>query len=303
MRKTLRWTGYAALAGLALLTGGHLTLGQRPARKESAKALLPKAGKSSSAPEENNLATIEEMLATALKYNPDIRLSEVKVRDAEGELNRTRLRVMQRVIALHHTIQAQQAEVARVRARVKRLSGLVSNRAVQRSLLEEARQDLLRERSKLSELKAELPYLLGKQDESLAQEAVRTEVQIGTRRYPPSRIRAPMAGRLLKALDKVIEVDYKAVTLDKLLEDLQEKAEGVPIHRNLALADLGGLKFGMRLGKVPLGSALLALQDALPGLQVLARNYGILVTWEHQVPLGAVRLFDFWKNRPGARSR
>src|SRR5439155_3897940 len=107
--------------------------------------------------------------------------------------------------------------------------------------------------------------------------------------------------RLRKALDRTVQVDYKEVTLDKLLSDLAAKAPGVAIQRNLALADLADVKFSMRLGEVPLGAALLALQDTLPGLRVVARNYGILITWEHQVPLGAVRLFDFWKGADAPR--
>ena len=54
------------------------------------------------------------------------------------------------------------------------------------------------------------------------------------------------------------------------------------------------MRLSLRLGEVPLVYALFALQDSIPGLRVMVRNYGILVTWEHQVPFGAVRLFDFW---------
>jgi hypothetical protein len=43
------------------------------------------------------------------------------------------------------------------------------------------------------------------------------------------------------------------------------------------------------------------MKDTLPGLRVVARNYGILITWEHQVPLGAVRLWDFWRGADGSK--
>src|SRR5205823_10488997 len=43
--------------------------------------------------------TLEEMLTNALKDNPDIRVAEAKVREAEAELNRTRLQVTQKVLA------------------------------------------------------------------------------------------------------------------------------------------------------------------------------------------------------------
>jgi hypothetical protein len=300
MRKKLRWSGPVMLVALlALPLGGGPTRGQPPARtpgKSSRPADKVTARAGQPTQPARPLASIEEMLARALKYNPDIRLAEAKLRDDEAELNRARLRVMQRIIAVHHALQGQRAEVERTRSALKRADSLVRSSALQKAARDEAQQDLTRARARLAELEAELPYLLGQGNEGLAEETIRTEFQVSPSRPQAEAIRPVMALRLRKALDQPIKADYKEVTLDDFLRDLGSKASGVVIHRNLALADLGGLKFGMRLGEVPLGSALLALQDTVPGLRVVARNYGILVTWEHQVPLGAVRLFDFWKS-------
>ncbi len=289
MSTTLRWATYGLMAGLVALPLSGPTHGQRPGTESTEKKAA-----------EPSLDSIEKMLATALKYNPDIRLAEMKVRDDETDLARTRLKVMQKIIALHHALEAQAAEVDRDRAKVKRLGDLVRNRAMQQSVLDEARQDLVRARARLAELGAELPYLLGRRNKGLAEETVRNDFQIGPARYSADVIRDPMAGRIRKALDRTIKVDYREVTLKDLLRDLGAATSGVAIQRNLALADLDAIRFSMRLGEVPVGAALLALQDTLPGLRVVARNYGILVTWEHQVPLGAVRLFDFWKGPAGS---
>src|SRR5947208_549434 len=54
-------------------------------------------------------ATLEEMLAKALKDNPDIRVAESKVREAEAELNRVRLQVMQKLVALQHSLKTQRS--------------------------------------------------------------------------------------------------------------------------------------------------------------------------------------------------
>jgi hypothetical protein len=292
MRQPLWWASAAALAALLLVAAaGGSTLGQRPAQSADRGAVKARTA----TPE--RMPSIEEMVATALKYNPDIRLAETKLRDDEAELNRTRLRVIQRIIAVHHALQAQRAEIERERGRVKRLGGLVRDRALQRATLDEAEQDLARARARLEELRSELPYLLGRRAEGMAEEIVRNEFQIGAR-ASADLIRPAMAARIRKALDRSVKIDYKEVALKDLLRDLAGQSLGVPVQLNLALADLGEVRFAMRLGEVPLGSALLALQDTLPGLRVVARNYGILLTWEHQVPLGAVRLFDFWKNSP-----
>jgi hypothetical protein len=259
----------------------------------AAPALAQKAPAGKDAP--HHLASLEEMLAAALKYNPDIRIIEMKLRDDEAELNRARLRVMQKIIALHHSLQAQQATVERDQSKVRRLTDLVRQGAQQTSVLEEAKQELAQAESKLSELESELPYLLGKQAAGLAQETVRSEVQIGTQRFPAASVRPAVAARIHKALDTTVTADYRDVPLRDVLKGLEEKVPGVPFQRNLALRDLDQVKVSLRLGEVPLGAALQALTDTVPGLRMVVRDYGILVTWEHQVPLGSVRLYDFWK--------
>jgi hypothetical protein len=277
-----------AAAFLALPVVGDRAAGQ------SGTAKKPSSSATAAAPA---TASLEEMLASALKYNPDIRVAEVRLRDDEADLNRTRLRVLQKIIALHHSLASLQAEVDGARARVKRLQDLVRRNAVQPSLLQEAEQDLARANSRLGEAQAEVPYLVGKPSAGLAQEVLRTDAQIiGPRRSAASTLRAATVARIHKALEATIRADYDAVPLGDLLKDLQGKAGGVVFQRNLALQDLYPVKVSLRLGEVPLGAALLALQDALPGLRVVVREYGILFTWEHQVPLGAVRLYDFWRN-------
>jgi hypothetical protein len=278
----------------------------RPVRTPVALAVLALAALCAPAPAQkappaakdapHTVASLEEMVATALKYNPDIRIVEMKLRDDEAELNRARLRVMQKIIGLHHALQAQQATVERDQAKVKRLSDLVRQGAQQTAVLEEAKQELAQAEAKLSELESELPYLLGKRSASLAQETVRNEVQIGTQRFPAATIRPAVADRIRKALETTVTADYADVPLGDLLKDLQEKVPGVAFQRNLALRDLEKLKVSLRLGQVPLGAALQALSDTVPGLRLVVRDYGVLVTWEHQVPVGAVRLYDFWKS-------
>src|SRR5262249_54657582 len=149
----------------------------------------------------------------------------------EAELYRVRLRVMQRIIALHHALQGQRAEVERTRSKLQRVQSLVRSSAVEQSAREEAQQDLTRARARLAELEAELPYLLGNGNAGGAEEAIRTEFQISAGRPQGEAIRPAMAARLRKALDQPIKVDYKEVTLDELLRDLGEKASGVVIKR------------------------------------------------------------------------
>jgi hypothetical protein len=281
-RKTLRLagTGLLALVLLTLPSGTERTLGQRP---------------TTSSPLAKPPASLESLLATALKYNPEIRAAEAKIRDHEIDLSRTRLRVMQRVIAIYHSLLAQQAEIDSAGSRVKRLTDLVRSQAIERANLDEAQQLLTRTRAKRSELEAELPYVLGRPPLRLDEAAVRSKLLLESQ-HAPVAIPPAMATRIRKALDRAISADYKDQPLGEVLRDLAGKTDGIALQRNLALAALDEIKVTLRLGKVPLGLVLLALKDTIPGMRILARNYGLLVTWEHQVPIGTVRLFDFWKN-------
>src|SRR5437762_8496144 len=43
---------------------------------------------------------LDDLLSQALKSNPDVRLAESKVREAEADLNRVRMQIMQKIVKL-----------------------------------------------------------------------------------------------------------------------------------------------------------------------------------------------------------
>src|SRR5438477_8495528 len=96
----VRFVGLVAIA-LGLVAGKRALFAQ----SQPPKTAVPEpktggeaAGKSAPAP------SLEELLTRALKDNPDIRVAETKVREAEAELNRIRLQVMQKVVAYQHDL-------------------------------------------------------------------------------------------------------------------------------------------------------------------------------------------------------
>src|SRR5437660_3054330 len=74
--------------------------------------------------------TLEELLAKAAKDNPDIRVAESKVREAEAELNRARLMVTQKVVKAYHEIAAHKMLVAEAQANLDRALKLGAARAI-----------------------------------------------------------------------------------------------------------------------------------------------------------------------------
>src|SRR5438874_1867865 len=102
---------------LALLAAAPFCGGQPKA--DPAKDKAP--AKDQKAPAKSKL---EEMLEQALLHNPDIRVAEAKLREAEAELNRARLLVTQKVVTLQASLEAARANVAVAETRLKRLREL-----------------------------------------------------------------------------------------------------------------------------------------------------------------------------------
>ena len=153
------------MAALALLLVGGLAYGQ-----EAAPSVLdpstPAAGvDKKDAPAKSKL---EEMLEKALRDNPDLRLAAAKVAEAEAELNRARLLVVQKVGAAYQAVEAQKAAVESAAAELDELKKVNNAGAVSKAGMRAAEQKLMEAKAKLAALEAEVPYLLGKQPTNTA---------------------------------------------------------------------------------------------------------------------------------------
>src|SRR5438067_1042451 len=93
-----RLTVPAALA--ALLASSGLALAQTPEIQKQVNKKLSEAKKE----EKAKASELDELLAQALKNNPDIRVAESKLREAEAELYRARMMVLGRVTMLRNEI-------------------------------------------------------------------------------------------------------------------------------------------------------------------------------------------------------
>src|ERR1700722_20375703 len=88
---------------------GTLWLSAGPGDAQTPKIQKEVEKKLEKAREEQKAASLEEMIQQALKSNPDIRVAEVKVREAQAERERTRLQVVGQV-------ENQLAEIAAAKA-------------------------------------------------------------------------------------------------------------------------------------------------------------------------------------------
>src|SRR5262249_52784892 len=100
--KAVRTLALALVLGGAGLTAAQQVLpgpsgGKAPPSDASKKGDLPRVVQQRSAAEKSRL---EDMLADALKNNPDVRVATARMAEADAELNRVRLTVIQRILTL-----------------------------------------------------------------------------------------------------------------------------------------------------------------------------------------------------------
>lgn len=272
---------------------------------------------------------LEGMLAEALKNNPDIRVAAANLALAEAELNRTRLQVTQKVLALHHAILSQQATVDYEQKQYERMQRLLQTNAIDQQLVDERLAKLTAAKAKLAELEAQIPALLGKatRDEDKASESFLRELTIERGRLYPlvgeaelirtprgelalklkssQRAAGPMAEKLRKALQTPVKVDYKDMTFDAILNDLSKKVEGLSF-RNLFERNSGnfpGYKMSLRFEEaLPVSAILQALSDET-GCLFFVREYGIVATSDKHVPPRALTVEEFLRQKPAEEPR
>jgi hypothetical protein len=295
----VRWLAVACL-GLGAVAG----LAQEPT-----KATKPSATKA---------PTLEEMLAAALKDNPDIRLCESKLHEAEAELNRTRLQVIQKITTLYYTIDDARRAVEASEDMHRDLAKAYAekNGAVTRMQEREANFNLMRAKAELAKLEAEQPYLLGKStlkgkesaDVMDQKRLYATHLDAAIRAYEAyvgqAAYSAPSGGgrvpahsihdKIRKGLQTPVKLDYKEASLTEVVDNLQTQVPDIMIHNRLDQYNVRP-RLTLHLKQpVQLSAALQLIQDTVdvPGQRMLCliRDYGILVTWEKFAPPGAIFL-------------
>jgi hypothetical protein len=271
--------------------------------------------------------TLEDMLNKALKDNPDIKVAEAKVREAEAELNRTRLQVTQKVLTFHHTREAQKAAVKVAADEVARMRKLQETNSLPQGVLDQMEDRLAQAKAKLAEIEAEMPYLLGEQHlltlsgnlsgqllETASLRLLGTEFHAldgyGRRRLSVKgsshlqTVPDTTLEKIRKALDTPVTLDYQQMSAAEILKDLEKKVPGISFH--VLLSSLSPVDLHLD-GTVPLGAALQLIEDMVtdysgePAVSkrcaFAIRDYGILFTAADRIPPGAIQLDDLLKER------
>jgi hypothetical protein len=254
-----------------------------------------------------------------MKDNPDIRVAEAKMREAEAELNRTRLQVTQKVIACHHSVEAERSAVVLAENDFRRCEEFVKQRSAPQSAIQEVQEKLSRAKAKLAEVEAERAYLLGNHRHNghalvytwgLADYAVpEIKLQWGLSQVErddrfvwqnafQTPVPASMAEKIRHALDTPTPFETKGpIPLADVLKNLSGKAPGISFQLAISQNQLQSPVVLNLPGQLPLGAVLQALEDTTGGLVFVVRDYGILATSTEKIPPGALHIESFWKTK------
>jgi hypothetical protein len=264
--------------------------------------------------------SLDEWLARALRSNPDLKVAESKLREAEAELNRVRLQIMQKIVKLQYDVKEAKEKVAQLTTRYERMKDLHKQGVLSVTEFGNAEGELLAAKSSLARLEGELPFLLGQQPQQAATflsgftyldiDRMPYGVEIITRGPTMAGSAGtmttgtvPVAGsapdKVRKALDAPITLKYQDATPEQIVDDFRRSAKGINFIVNAAK----GTKLNVDLGPIPLGAAMQWFEDETH-LRFVLREYGIVAVSPTKAPPGAVGVVEYWRsgNRPTTMS-
>ena len=194
-----------------------------------------------------SMPSLQQMLEIALKHNPDVRAAEAQLLVAEAELDRTRLDVVQKIVAYRDRWQTQRAAIDAAATRRSFLASHVQADAARadpelKTAIADAAQKLALQREKLREVEVELQFLLGRPlnreraEATPEQSSARATLLRGTMR--------PLLKRLIEAsiaeydvgrgsLESIYEASYRLMEVERSLAATEaERIAAIETHRD-----------------------------------------------------------------------
>ncbi len=222
--------------------------------------------------------SLDEMLAVALRSNPEILQAEAKVQQAEARLNQARLKAAQEVATAFHErmkqrdlLAAQEEQLAAVKSRVE--TGTSPQLELHQALAQNSES-----RAQVAQGEAQLRYLIGLGGSLTLRDgraALRTP-----RAEAPRQPEIPEKMRNL--LEKRVSLTLGAMSLREVCSVLKDAfGKQSLIVDEMSLGPSGhvipGTSSLLELKEVPLRTALFAIAD-LHQVVFVFRDYGVLVT-------------------------
>ncbi len=241
------------------------------------------------------------ILDRAVKNNSDIRLSEMKVREAEANLTKTRLVVMQQVVLAY-----QELEIARATFQI------TDSRFRDKK---ESTENFQKAKAELAKAEAQLAFLLGEQRRpatiNLITDGSGVRVwDFNTGKEVQLRLEQDkLAEWQLQAAREAITSGSQTEKLSKSLNHLV-RLKAMNLECNDVVEQIRDLMKGINLtvsGKLPAQTATVDFKEAVElgailqwfedefNCRFVVRDYGVVLVNADRLPPGAVLVQTFWK--------
>jgi hypothetical protein len=294
------------IASVTLLVAGTAGPAQTPQIQKQIEDKLDKLRKEEAKKDQESLETL---LAQALKNNPDIRVAESKLHEAEAELYRARISVLNRIVRSQQELKGARAEVENATRMYERILDIASKGAISEAEVRHEMSKLQKAKTELARVQAEMDLLVGKHTEKAA-DFLRVFAGGGQRVvipqddpfFPPAQALihgAPVQGNMADKIRKALDTPHKVresgkIDGDHFLLVLRDAAPGVNIQATVKnLSTPADLQLSQA---VPLGALFEWAEDHF-GWRFVIRDYGIVATDRANVPPGAMPLLEFWRNK------
>lgn len=313
------WT--IRLAALVAVAGVGLATAQPPAKSD------PKP-----APAKPDPNSLEAAVAAALKNNPDIKHAEAKVNEANAGLNKARLQVMQSVVTAHSTLEAGKQTLRLTEMQLQHINELSQKAGISKFEVQKAEADMRRAKAEVAAAEAQLALLLGntpgqrdgrvtwlneltraagrdiasvafspdgsqlwtlQSDGAVRLWDPKTGQALSTPATPPAA--GSMDARIRDALTKTVKIEITDAKKScvQTINDLKQKAAADVPFRIVIEPVIRETSIDLMAGELPLSSWLSVIEDSIPGLVFVVREYGILVTSKDRMPDGGLRIREF----------
>lgn len=223
---------------------------------------------------------LEEMIATGLRASPEVLLAEAKLRQAQAELNQTRLKVTREIVGAFNEKKQKQSALVGVERELQFAAKTAASGATSAVELEKVKARLSEAELGIAQSDADIRYLLGVGSQ-LDPAQVRDPVSNDRPRKTVARPDT-IPESLREALARQVNAQFEKTPLGDAMAALSQQA-GVSIilDQQAGVSPKDG-EVSLVLAKpVPLATALQALAD-LNDFVFVFRDYGILVTTEHR---------------------
>lgn len=313
-----------SLALMGLMMGSGFAPGQPPSSPR--KATPPKPAPADPNKGASQTLTLEKMLTQALRNNPDVRIAQAKLREAEANLNQVQLQVAQKAVQLQQDLEAARKQVVALQERVNLAEAAFKSGRIPGPSLEEARAALISAKGKLASLESQVPYLMGTMPRKVVQSTFidfdndgRVDVFVANEdllfyrnnghgtftdvRKPaglPSGAGGGLPESIRKALDSPMGNTNSANTsLGNLLNAVGDERGVSFVFRD----QTANVPVDLRLGQnTPVGALLEAIEDTAQ-VRFIVRDYGILVVPKDAAPPQTQSVRDFWKRTSALKKK